>query len=65
MKRSYSTPQLANHGDITEITQITGKPARTDFVILNGTIVSSQDDLGSLDVCAGTTPRDPNCDPRF
>ncbi|NMG20014.1 lasso peptide [Brasilonema bromeliae] len=65
MKSSYTAPKLTVHGDVAQITQILGDTTRQDFVFLNGTPISGGNDIGSKDICSGTTPKGPDCDPRF
>ncbi|MDJ0736124.1 MAG: lasso peptide [Nostocaceae cyanobacterium] len=53
MKKSYTTPKLVYHGDVTEITQVLGKRETTDFVFTSGdpdNAISDGDDLGSRDI---------------
>ena len=51
MKKTYNAPKLVCHGNVTEITQILGGDARTDFVFnSSGTIISDSNDLGSVDL---------------
>lgn len=47
MKSSYTVPKLTVHGNVAEITQILGEPTRADFVFLNGTVISGNNDIGS------------------
>ncbi|MGB3761424.1 MAG: lasso peptide [Rivularia sp. (in: cyanobacteria)] len=55
MKRTYTAPKLTSFGNVTEITQITGSTTKNDFQFLNGTVISGNNDLGSLnDICTGT-----------
>ncbi|KAB8330902.1 lasso peptide [Scytonema tolypothrichoides VB-61278] len=65
MKSSYTAPKLTVHGNVADITQITNGDTRKDFLFLNGTVTSDGNDLGSKDVCLGTTPKGPNCDPKY
>jgi hypothetical protein len=65
MKSTYTAPKLTSLGNVAEITQVSGGGTRKDFVFFNGAIISDNDDFGSKDICGGTTPRGPKCDPRF
>lgn len=56
MKRNYMAPALTSHGNVSEITQILGKPLRTDFVNVNGTPISGGDDIGSRDINCTSFP---------
>ena len=50
MKKSYTAPKLTSFGNVTEITQVIGGAARTDFAFENGKVVSGKNDLGSRDI---------------
>lgn len=50
MKKSYTAPKLTSFGNVTEITQVIGGAARTDFAFENGKVVSGGNDLGSQDI---------------
>jgi hypothetical protein len=56
MKTSYTVPKLTVHGNVAEITQVVGsKTTRTDFVFLNGDVISNRNDLDSKDLdCTGS-----------
>lgn len=55
MKKQYSAPELTVHGNVAVITQILGSASRKDFLFLNGTAISGNNDLGSINVdCTGT-----------
>jgi hypothetical protein len=63
MKSSYTAPKLTVHGDVAEITQLSGTSSRRDFLFVGGTIdqaVANAPDQGSQDLCVGTPPSDPN-----
>ncbi|WP_414622905.1 lasso peptide [Calothrix sp. CCY 0018] len=50
MKKTYTAPKLSSFGNVTEITQVIGGDARTDFVFQNGEVISGNNDLGSRDI---------------
>lgn len=51
MKKTYTAPKLSSFGNVTEITQVLGGDARTDFAFNSaGEIISGNNDLGSRDI---------------
>jgi hypothetical protein len=54
MKKTYSTPKMVVHGNFEELTQAAGNNKISDVLILNGTLITTNDD--SLDVtCTGSS----------
>ena len=58
MKRNYTPPKLTSFGNVSEITQVVGGNSREDFIFENGTIISGNNDLGSLDLNCPTSVED-------
>ncbi|NJM71423.1 MAG: lasso peptide [Scytonema sp. RU_4_4] len=57
MKSSYTAPKLTVHGNVADITQVLGNPTAQDFVFLNGSVVSNNNDIDSIDLnCTGSGP---------
>jgi hypothetical protein len=57
MKSTYTAPKLTSLGNVTNITQVLGNPTSQDFVYLNGSVISNNNDIDSIDlVCTGSAP---------